>query len=156
MMLNLGDIPAPRCYHVSCLIDKFLVIQGGAVGSNPQKLESVDTMYALNLETRTWFKLSQSLAPLACYGHSLNIVKLLVSGESVDCLMVFGGYCSKLNACSNNVYICEVTDLLRAAKVAQAKNESMAAKKETSNIHDNSIRWRTLKCTGKFPPPRFR
>jgi hypothetical protein len=132
------------------LLDKFLIVHGGEATDEDGKHVSMDDLYALDLETRQWLRLSQALGPLGCFGHSMNIVKLKMSAESVDCVLVFGGYSTQLNSCSNNVYVCEVSDVLRSIKTCITERKGELPR------DGFSVRWRTLKLAGKPPPPRYR
>ena len=109
---------------------------------NKQKPSSMDDLYALDLNTFTWYKLDQSLGSLPLAGHSLSRSNISIRGVEVDCLIIFGGYCSQNKIYSNMLFICEVDDIRCAVRT----------KKQLPQL----VRWRTLKFNGKPPPPRFR
>ena len=47
-----GTIPAPRTYHASCIVGKYMIVCGGEAAAS-----DLADIYALNLETLVWYKL---------------------------------------------------------------------------------------------------
>ena len=161
----IGEIPSPRRFHTSCLIDDWMIVHGGdslVSTRNKQKPSSLEDLYALDLNTFIWYKLDQSLAPLPLCGHSISRSRAFLRGIYVDCLILFGGYCSQNKIYSNMMHICDVEDIRYAVR-AKIRSSQSAGASGGAGVASRlfvepgaAVRWRSLKCNGKPPSARYR
>ena len=53
LILQEGSpVPAPRTYHASCLVDKYMVVSGGEANNT-----DLCDLWALDLDRAHWYKL---------------------------------------------------------------------------------------------------
>lgn len=123
------------------------------------KSTCLDDLYVLDVEVKEWVKVACSLAPLARKGHTMNAIRI----DGNLHLVLFGGYSIENVTMSNTVHVCEVESVLQYCKLKRAAKSEQNAQGHVNKVKARKIDasnrpvvWRTLKCTGTPPPPRYR
>jgi len=107
------------------------VDEGGETMST--QLRTLDDLYCLDLDTKSWSKVQSKLSPLPRKGHTLNMLRLNLTGQPKDYCVLFGGLATDKNLVGNSVHVCPAADVVKG-----------------------NVAWRLLACSGDLPGARYR
>lgn len=121
-------------------------IESGDVEGGADRSVCLDDMYALHIPSSHWMKMHPQLSPLPRKGHSLTKINLKQKDKRLgygEVLLLFGGFCKATDSCSNSIHICDVSEIIGNLKTAN------------KDIQNANFSWRSLKCGGIAPSPRW-
>lgn len=112
-----------------------------------------DDFFALDLDLQIWYEIKCSLAPLPRKGHTITLCPLQLDGTSQNFILLFGGYAKGSDTFSNSIHVCSANSILKYLRKQDGVDGSSS---DPLMSHKTPLHWRSLKCTGNPPAPRYR